>query len=748
MGDIRHHLRSFGAGEVTPEFFGMIADPKFQTGAARVRNYVVKPHGPIENRAGTEFVREVYDSTKLTRTLPFVYGFGQSLIIEFAEDVFRFHALGETILFPVAPAWVTATVYTQGDLVLQAGTTYYAKEAHTSGVFATDLAAGKWYAEPASGVFEVPHTYLEAELFEVTYAQSGDVVQLRHRNHPRRELQRLGATEWALVELEVGPGIDPPTGESGVATPGGTPGAPFDTDYVVTAITTTGDESLQSGVVTVSNNLYDDGAYNTIDWDAHADATVVRYNIYKKAAGLFGYIGQTDQLNFQDDNIAPDLGATPPLDIDLFTSADNYPGAVAYQDQRKAEAGTIDQPQNVWMTRAGSEDNFNFSIPAKDDDSIQFKIASRENNAIYHLVPMADLIACTPAALWRISGGLSEVLTPLTLTAKEQTFVGSSQTKPLKVGNNMLYIAARGGHLREFGFDGDRNGYISGDISIRAPHLFDTDGVRSMTAQYDPFPTIWACMTSGKMTGLTYIPEQQIAAFHWHDTGPLDAAGVARDLFEDATTIYEDGRDVTYVVVRRTIDGATVRYIERFADRRFTEDEDQFFVDCGYRYEGVAPVTQLTGLDWLEGEEVAILADGAVLPVQTITAGVLTLPDEIEATKINVGLPYVCQLQTLPMALELQGYGQGMPKNVNEVVLRVYRSSAVFAGPSFDEDELVEAKVRTLENLGSPPDLITGVMEIVTKGAWTDDGQVCIQHTDPRAQTILSMTIDAAIGGG
>ncbi|MCP5915918.1 hypothetical protein NL317_28275, partial [Klebsiella pneumoniae] len=91
-------------------------------------------------------------------------------------------------------------------------------------------------------------------------------------------------------------------------------------------------------------------------------------------------------------------------------------GAVAYQDQRAAWAGTENQPQNVWLSRAGTEDNFNFSIPAKDDDSIQFKIASRENNAILHLVPMTDLIACTPAALWRISGGMSEVLTPLTLS--------------------------------------------------------------------------------------------------------------------------------------------------------------------------------------------------------------------------------------------------------------------------------------------------------------------------------------------
>lgn len=686
MGDFRNHMRSFGGGEVTPEFFGMIADAKFQTGLALCRNFVVKPHGPVENRPGTMYVNEVRNSAKLTRTLPFVYGFGQSLIIELAEGAFRFHAQGQTVVDGGVP-------------------------------------------------YEVPHTYLEDELFDVTYAQSGDVVKLAHRNHPRRELRRLGATNWELVDLATGPALPPPATLTGTGTAGDTPGTPFDTDYVVTALTAARDESLQSGIATVSNNLFDDGAYNSLSWSAVAGAE--RYNIYKKSAGLFGYIGQTDQLEFRDDNIAPDLGATPPLDIDLFETPGNYPGAVAYQDQRAAWAATDNQPQNVWMSRAGTEDNFNFSIPARDDDSIQFKIASRENNAILHLVPMADLIACTPAALWRISGGLSEVLTPLTLSAREQTFVGSSSTKPLKVGNSMLYVAARGGHLREFGFDGDRNGYISGDVSVRAPHLFDTNTIRSMTLQLDPFPIAWACSTAGYLIGLTYIPEQQIAAFHRHDTDGI---------FEDATTIYEEGRDVTYVVVRREIDGQSVRYIERFADRNFVAPEDQFFVDCGATFRSVEPTGVVVGIDWLEGKEVAILADGAVVDPQTIEGGVLELPNGITANTITFGLPYVSDFKTLPMALELQGYGQGMPKNVNEVFLRVYRSSGIFIGPSFDE--LTEVKQRTEEPFGAPPALRTGEVEVVIDGAWTDDGAVCVRQSDPLALTVLSITMDVALGGG
>lgn len=690
MGDFRTHMRSFGGGEVTPEFWGRIDDQKYQTGMATCRNFLVMPHGPIANRPGTLFVREVKDSSKRTRTMPFVYSFDQQLLIEFSEGVFRFHALGQTILDGGDP-------------------------------------------------YEVEHPYLEAELFEVAYFQSGDVLTLLHRNHPPRELRRNGAIDWELTEIAFGPTLVAPDNLVGTPTAGGTPGTPFDTDYVVTALTTTEDESLQSAVETVSNNLYDDGAYNSLAWDAVVGA--VRYNVYKKAAGLFGFIGQTDQLEFKDDNIAPDLGRTPPLDITatLFTGAGDYPGAGSYFEQRRGFAATDNEPQNVWLTRAGTETNMNYSIPPQDNDSIQFKIAAREANSIVHLLPMSDLIAMTPAAIWRIGGGLSEVLTPLTLSVKQQSFVGASSTKPALVGNNAIYVAARGGHLRELGYDGDRNGYVTGDVSIRAPHLFDGYDVTSMTVSIAPYPIVWSVSTSGDLVGFTYIPEQNIGAFHHHDTGPDERD----DAFEDATTLSENGRDVTYFVVKRTIDGGTVRYIEYFADRQFATASDQHFVDCGGIYAG-APTDTIEGADWLEGETVSILADGAVVEPQMVVAGTFTLPEA--ASVVHFGIGITADMKTLPMAIELQGYGQGMPKNVNKVWLRVYRSSGIFAGPSFDE--LREYKQRTIEAMGSPPDLKTEEVEIVVDGAWTDDGAICIRQTDPLALTVLSLTADFAIGGG
>ena len=90
-------------------------------------------------------------------------------------------------------------------------------------------------------------------------------------------------------------------------------------------------------------------------------------------------------------------------------------------------------------------------------------------------------------------------------------------------------------------------------------------------------------------------------------------------------------------------------------------------------------------------------------------------------------------------------FGQGRPKNVNKVWLRVYRSSSLFVGPSVDS--LVEYKQRTWESYGSPPDLVSDEVEIVLNPEWGTGGQVCVRQTDPLPVTVTSMTQEVVLGG-
>ena len=347
---IRTLQRSFGGGEVTPEFWGRIDDAKYQTGLALCRNFICKPQGPVENRAGTQFVREVKTSANATRLISFTYSTTQTMVIELGAGYFRFHTSGATLLYSAPAAWVTTTAYVVGDLRSNGGTNYYCTTAHTSGTFATDLAAGKWYALPASpNIYEIPNSYAAADLFDLHYVQSADVLTLAHPSYAPMELRRLGATDWTLTAISFASGQVAPAGVTAVPTPGGVTTYPF--DYRVTSVGALGtDESGASSSATCTGNLFTTGAFNTISWSAAAGAS--RYYVYKFSGGNWGYIGQTTALTFTDANIAADISRTPPIVQNPFPGAGDYPGAVSYFEQRRAFAGTVNKGPH---DRAGRE---------------------------------------------------------------------------------------------------------------------------------------------------------------------------------------------------------------------------------------------------------------------------------------------------------------------------------------------------------------------------------------------------------
>lgn len=810
--------RSFGGGEVTPEFWGRIDDAKYQTGLATCLNFICKPQGPVENRAGTQFVREVKDSSKKTRLISFTYSTLQTMVIELGAGYFRFHTLGATLLYSTPADWVTGTAYVVGDLRKNSGTSYYCTTAHTSGTFATDLAAGKWYAMPAS-IYEIPNTYAEADLFDIHYVQSADVLTLVHPSYAPQELRRTSATKWVLTPVGFTSTLVAPTGVAAT----GYVGTGTTYKYVVTSVGDMGaDESSPSTMDDCDGNLFTSGAYNTVTWSAASGAS--RYYVYKFSGGSYGYIGQTTDLTFTDDNIAADTSRTPPLAINPFSGANDYPGAVSYFEQRRCFAGTNNKPQNIWMTKSGTESNLNYSLPTRDDDAIQFRVAAREANTIRHIVPLVDMLLLTSSAEWRVTSVNSDAITPSTISVKPQSYNGASNVQPVIISNNIIYCAARGGHMREMAYAYQANGYVTGDLSLRAPHLFDGHNIVDMAYSKAPYPIVWGVSSSGKLLGLTYIPEQQIGAWHQHDTDGL---------FESCAVVAEAAEDVLYTVVKRTIGGNTKRYVELLHTRVFNDQEDAFFIDSGLTYSGAVAqtltpgagatvvgttgvtftagagafvngdvgrfirrryeltddrgigtgeyqnaiaeitgytsgtvvtatiisafpsltaiaasgwslsATTITGLSHLEGETVAILGDGAVMPEAAVSSGSITLSAAVH--KAQIGVPITADLKTLPLAFEAEAAGQGREKNVDKAWLRLYRSSGIFAGPSFDN--LVEVKQRTTEVYGSPPALKTDEIGIVVNPSWGANGQLCIRQADPLPLTVSSLSLETSIGG-
>jgi hypothetical protein len=397
----------------------------------------------------------------------------------------------------------------------------------------------------------------------------------------------------------------------------------FDNYYVVTAIAQNAvDESAASPSGNVINNLNAIGAKNTISWSAVAGA--LRYNVYKRQSGLYGYIGQTAATSFDDDNIAPDMGITPPIVETPFSSANNYPRSVSYFEQRRVFAGTNNAPQTIWMTRSGTESDLSYSLPVKDSDRISIRVAARELNTINHIVPLTQLLLMTSSAEWRVSPINSDALTPTTISVRPQSYIGANDVQPEIVNNTVVYCAARGGHVRELGYSWQSSGFITGDLSIRAAHLFDDLTLVDMCYSKSPQPILWFVSSNGNLLSLTYMPEQQIGAWAQHDT---------LGLYESCTAVAEGNEDRVYVVVKRTINGNSVRYIERMASRQITTLEACFFVDAGLTYDGTnttaTTVTVSGGTTWGPSDVLTITSSTPIFafPATTDVNDAIVLTD-------------------------------------------------------------------------------------------------------------------------
>lgn len=724
--------KAFSGGVVDPQFFGKYDDQKFQTGVAKMENFIAVPFGPTENRPGLRFVAEAKYPNKKCRIVEFEFSTTQTFAIEMGEGYFRFHTQASTLLVGSPGAWSSSTAYVQGDLVTYLGVKYYCLQAHTN---TTPPNASFWYPIPST-YYEIPNPYAEADLFEINFVQSNDVLTFVHEDYPPAELRRLGATFWVYAPIDFDPSLPQVTGLSVTGNgPNASPAVNVP-EWVVTAIDGLGSESEQSTATSFSSlsayNFNGSGAYIDLAWTAVTGATA--YNIYRRFnGGIYGFIGQTTGLTFKDDGIAEDLSTTPPIIDNPFNGSDNYPSAVCYFEQRRVFAGTTNKPQQIIMTKTGTESDTSVSRPVRDDDAIKFNVAARTLNRIRHLVPTEVMWGLSNSAEWKITSVNQDSITPTSISVRAPTSVGSSYPQPVLVNNNVIFVSEKGSRLRELGA-AQNGGYITGDLSIRASHLVKKSKIVDISFTSEPQQIVWGVRDDGVLLGLTYVPEQQVYGWHTHAT---DGS------FESVGTIKDDGRDYSYFVVKRNIDGSDVRYIERMERRVFDSIEDCFFVDAGISYSG-SPASTFTGLDHLEGETVAILADGAEQPQQEVVGGSVTL--ESAFSKVTIGLPYNSDLQTLPMYMEIPGAAQGRYKNVNQVWMRVFESAAVFAGPAFNR--LTEYKQRTTESPGSPPELRTDEINIKIAPSWSNSGgQVCVRQSSPLPITILNMTIEVEVGG-
>lgn len=274
--------RSFSGGELSPSLYARTDVQKYTVGARTLRNFFPLRHGGATNRAGTELVREVKDSTMPARLIAWIFNDTQTYLLEFGDRYLRLYQNGGVLVVTGVAAWVVTTVYTVGDVRSDGGVNYYCTTAHTSaagtepGVGATWSSV--WY--PLTGtVYEIPTPYAATDLALLKFAQSADVMTLVHPSYAPRELSRTSATRWTLTTIPIGPVIGQVTG---LAASGGSVGAIK--YWAVTAVDeATNEEGLPvfySGI----NLIPSVATPTTLNWNPVVNA--IEFNVYSSDDGV------------------------------------------------------------------------------------------------------------------------------------------------------------------------------------------------------------------------------------------------------------------------------------------------------------------------------------------------------------------------------------------------------------------------------------------------------------------------------
>ncbi|MDD5348431.1 MAG: hypothetical protein PHT59_07450 [Candidatus Omnitrophica bacterium] len=406
-------------------------------------------------------------------------------------------------------------------------------------------------------------------------------------------------------------------------------------------------------------------------------------------------------------------------------SEGNYPGAVSFYEERCVYAGTPSSPQSMWLSATGA---YNDMVSgAADDDYMNLTLAADQVNVIRWMTPGRYLNVGTVEGEWVVSSGSDDAaMTPTQRKARRVTNYGSADIQALPIGNAILFLQRAGRKVRELAYQYVQDNYAAPDLTLIAEHI-TSGGIKEWAFQKEPDAILWCVRNDGKLLGLTYNKEQEVVAWHIHETDGE---------FESVAVIPVSGYDQVWFIVNRTVDGSTKRYVEYMAPD-FGDDQDAcWFVDCGLAYSGTA-ATELSGLDHLEGKFVSILADGAVSPDRTVLSGSITIP--YAAASVTVGLKFKSILE--PMRLEIQGAqgtSQGRIKKIHQLAVRFYKTLGAKIGSASGTLDTISFRTPS-DLMGQPPALFTGDKVIPFPGGWDRNGFIRIEQEQPLPMTVLSI---------
>jgi hypothetical protein len=588
---------------------------------------------------------------------------------------------------------------------------------------------------------EIGSPWITGQLRTLLSVQSNDLMYVAAGGTtPIYRLDRYGHTSWSLglAYFEDGPYMDEP-----------------DNATTMTAAAATG-----YGVnVTASSITGVNGGRGFLTTDV---GRLIRLQTSTNEPG-WGIIRSRTSATVVVVDIKRSFGATTATTswkLGAWSETTGYPRALAFFEQRFVAAGTTEQPQTFWMSQSAdiqnmrpvSWDSDSSESIVEDDDGLDFTIAGEEVQTILWMSGGKQLVLGTASAQWTVDSD-GPVITPNDISVRVQSDYAAADIAPVKVGNTLLFAQRSKRKLREFVFSFDVDGFIGRNMTNLADHI-TRSGIVEMAYQAESEGVLWAVRNDGRLICFTYDPLEEVRAWTPIEMGGeyADGPAVVESVTtlpgnDDAGQVYSSlERDEVWVIVKRTIDGQTMRYVEFFEalfegplleDYETPEDwmdavreaqADAFYVDSGITYTGTLTDT-VTGADHLEGQTVKILADGAPHPDRVVSDGAVSLDAEYSTVHLGLGYPHKIKSLKIP-AGAVAGTGVAKVKRIHGVALILLDSGGFQLGPT--PQALFPVDFREASDpMDAPVALKTGERFQEFNGDWERDGRIYIESDLP-----------------
>lgn len=675
MGKSYQVQSSFNNGVLDPLLAARLDLKQWYQGVEVGENIDFLPQGGLRRRGGLEYIATADGAGRL---IPFIFNTDQKYILLFTDQqvkVYRDDALVDTVVTP----------------------------------------------------------YLEADLFDIDFAQTADTMILVHEDYAPRTLVR-GATDadftLSTITFAYVPQYDfadssSPTPTSEIQTLTFTGFIEGDTYKInlegIDTETLTWNASITNVAEDIAEALTDLVNTPNSGISASGSGAVVTVTFADAAADAWRLMSGRVIVAVNNDNNNTVAAARTQTGVargeDVWSATRGWPRTVTFHESRLWFGGSAQRPNTLWGSRVNNFFNFDPG-KARADQAIDVTLNTDQINRIQAIASNRTLQVFTIGGEFVARQSTTEPITPENVAITQQTRLGAKKIKPVNIEGTTMFIQRTGKAMHELVFDFGQDAFISGTMTLLSAHLI-ADPVqmdaRRGTSDEDA-NRIYLVNTDGTVAVLNTLRDQSVSA--WSKWTTPGGAG----LFTSVAVVLED----LYFIVKRVINGSTVYYLEK--------SNTAIYTDSAKQYTALGSAT-LTGLSHLEGETVRVKGDGAVLGSEVVASGSVTADRSI--TNGEAGLHFAPTITTMPAVQDMgAGFNLDDEKRITNCTLDVYETLGLYVNGTLIPDRTFGEGI-----LDTTPTPYTGRKNVRLLG-WSKRNQVTITQMDPLPMTIRALNLE------